>query len=336
MNGIDVLIPCYNYGKYLNACVASAFEGNCRPVRVLIIDDASPDETPQIASALAARHPSVSYVRNESNIGHISTYNKGLHWAQSAYFVLLSADDLLAPGALDRAASFLDAHPDVGMVYGRTRTFQDAPPVLMSEPGHRETVIDGLEFIQTVYGKARNPIDSPASVVVSTDLQHAVGGYLHELPHAGDLEMWFRFAAHADVGFLDVDQGLYRRHASNMSLGYRDLADYNQRLLVFESICQRYGSRIPNQAALLQRAKRTMAAEIFWAASRSFERGDDLDIDGHLKLSATLDPEICLLPAWRHFHIKRLIGRRLAWSAAALLSRVRGDNRGSCLSAGGT
>ena len=70
---VDVLIPCYNYGRFLEASVGSVLQPDGPPVRVLIIDDCSTDDTPAIAAALAARHPNVSYRRHEKNAGHHNT-----------------------------------------------------------------------------------------------------------------------------------------------------------------------------------------------------------------------------------------------------------------------
>ena len=73
MSVVDVLIPCYNYAHFLRAAVESVLEPGAPPARVLIIDDASPDRTPSVATALEAEYPSVTYIRHEKNVGHIST-----------------------------------------------------------------------------------------------------------------------------------------------------------------------------------------------------------------------------------------------------------------------
>ena len=99
------MIPCYNYGRYLNDCVESVLSQLGVEVRVLIIDDASTDSTPQIASAFAARDQRVEFHRHDRNLGHIATYNEGLSLADSTYSVLLDADDMLTPGCLSARAT---------------------------------------------------------------------------------------------------------------------------------------------------------------------------------------------------------------------------------------
>src|SRR6185437_3108423 len=99
-----VVIPCYNYGRYLRECVHSVLSQAGADVRVLILDDCSRDATPEIGAALAAEDSRVEYRRHAVNRGHIATYNEGLiGWAAAEYCMLLSADDLLTPSALSRA-----------------------------------------------------------------------------------------------------------------------------------------------------------------------------------------------------------------------------------------
>src|SRR5437763_7992755 len=109
---IDVFIPCYNYGRFLPQCVNSVLSQVGVEVRVLVIDDASPDNTAEVAAALASEDPRVTVIRHTTNKGHINTYNEGIDWASADYMLLLSADDYLLPGALARATNLMDAHPE--------------------------------------------------------------------------------------------------------------------------------------------------------------------------------------------------------------------------------
>src|SRR5437763_11679365 len=133
MSRVDVVIPCYKYAHYLRGCGESVLTQEGVEVRVLILDDASPDNTPEVAGELARRDGRVEYRRHAVNRGHIDTYNEGLlEWASGDYALLISADDLLAPGALGRAARVMDEHPEVGFTHGRQAFFTTDP--VASEP----------------------------------------------------------------------------------------------------------------------------------------------------------------------------------------------------------
>ena len=95
MPSVSVVIPCYKYGRFLPGCVRSVLDQEGVDVRVLIIDDASPDDSAQVALDLAADDERVEARVHEVNKGHIATYNEGLlEWADGDYSVLISADDL--------------------------------------------------------------------------------------------------------------------------------------------------------------------------------------------------------------------------------------------------
>ena len=119
MSHVDVVVPCYNYARFLPHCVSSVLAQHGVRVRVLIIDDCSTDETEEVGRDLAQQDDRVEFRRHSENQGHISTYNEGLlEWCTAEYSVLLSADDALAPGALARATELMNRHTDVGMTYG--------------------------------------------------------------------------------------------------------------------------------------------------------------------------------------------------------------------------
>src|SRR5215469_4059303 len=131
MSTVSVVIPCYNYGHYLDDAIKGALDDQEGiDVRVLIIDDASPDGSADIARQIAARYPRVEVAAHASNKGHIATYNEGmLEWADGDYTVLISADDRLTAGSLRRAAELLHAHPEVGFVYGHPLHFRHGQPL---------------------------------------------------------------------------------------------------------------------------------------------------------------------------------------------------------------
>jgi hypothetical protein len=194
----------------------------CGPaVRVLIIDDASPDNTPEVAADLAAEDSRVTSYRHQTNKGHIATYNEGIEWASAHYMLILSADDYLLPGALSLSARLMDEHRKVGFTFGKTIVVDDWGSKKCGGTGGAagggSYILSGLEFIER--SQARNIVPAPTAVI-RTELQKLVGGYRPELPHTGDMEMWLRLAAHASVGVMNAYQAAYRRHRSNMSLVY--------------------------------------------------------------------------------------------------------------------
>jgi glycosyltransferase involved in cell wall biosynthesis len=304
MAKIDVVIPCYNYGRFLGDCLRSVLEQSVRDLRVLIIDDASSDESAATAKQLAAGEPRVSVISHAKNQGHIATYNEGIAWAASDYFFILSADDLLVPGALERATTLMDSNPDVVLSYGKCVEWRDNSPRPKLEL-ERDTGWSRQDLIGDMceYGGRPHPhipLCTPTAVV-RTAVQKAVGGYTASLTHTADTEMWMRLAANGAVARLDAVQAIYRRHSANMSTAYFDhgVADFRQRKDAFDRFFEEYRGRIPGARRLHARATRSIAEKAFWngiiqALRGRFESGKHL-----LRYSYSLEPGLRHRPPFR-------------------------------------
>jgi glycosyltransferase involved in cell wall biosynthesis len=326
MSGVDIVVPCYKYGAYLRGCVSSLLNQEAVDVRVLIIDDCSPDNTPEVGQALVRADRRVEYRRHAVNKGHIATYNEGLlEWASSDYSVLISPDDLLIPGALKRAVGLMDANAEIGFTYGRAHFLRSTDPSMTPPPGPgtwRHQLFSGPEFIDLVCRSTLNPVVGSA-VVVRTSLQHRIGGYRPELPVTGDLEMWLRFAAHGSVGFIDAEQAYYRSHPASMHNGYSAVAAWRHKLAAYERVFSELADRIPNPDRLERLGRETMATMSFWVASKAFEEGRLDDTKQFLDFALEADPTLEGRPEWARLQWKRRMGPRLWRMFRPLLATVR-------------
>lgn len=299
---VSVVIPCYNYGRYLGACVDSVLAQAHVTVDILIVDDASPDGSGDVADALAAAHPAVSTIRHAQNKGHIATYNEGLALAEGKYVVLLSADDLLTPGALGRSVALLEAHPAVGLAYGHPVLFQDNPPMTRTEP-RSWSIWPGQWWIAERCRRGANCIHSP-EVVMRTSVQRQIGGYRTELPHSGDLEMWLRAARISDVGHVNgTDQALRRIHATNMSQTTFAgcLPDMRERIRAFDTFFRGPGAALDDAPHLLGAARRNIAAAVVdTACAIASQPGESPeDVEDLIRFAAETSPDMTSLRQWR-------------------------------------
>jgi len=267
---VDVVIPCYNYGKFLNSCVKSVLTQSGVRVQAIIIDDASTDDTAVTGQELAARYEAVQFRRHSTNKGHIATYNEGLlEWSTGDYVVLLSADDMLAPGALNHAIRIMEADKSLGMVYGRTIHFQnqnELPRAIETVP--RFDKFTGCDWIKRRLHAGYNVITSP-EVVVRGSIQRTVGGYRAELPHSGDLEMWLRIAAVSNVAYVRGVQAYYRVHARSMQrTTYKSsFVDLVHRKAAFDYFLEHH----PTFQQWRRTVNLTLAREALWDACRAYD-----------------------------------------------------------------
>lgn len=317
MARVSVVIPCYKYGHFLRNCVRSVLEDQPGvDVRVLIIDDASPDDSAQVAQQLAAQDKRIEVRVHETNKRHIATYNEGLlEWADGDYVALLSADDLLTPGALTRAVGLMETNRNVGFVYGHPVHFtHPGPPPAARTKLLGTTVWNGHWWLERRFREGHGCITSP-EVVVRTSLQRKVGGYDPALPHAGDIEMWMRLAAHADVGYLrGVDQACYRLHGNNMSAVdfSGQLDDLRQRLAAYDAVLAKCADQLPQRERLANLVHRKLARDALRRAARAYDRGRTgvVPVEELVTFAADIWPDWRKLPEYRGLRVRRQIGKR--------------------------
>ncbi|MET0447777.1 MAG: glycosyltransferase [Aeromicrobium sp.] len=267
---VSVVVPCHNYGAFLPAAVSSALDQEGVDVDVLIVDDASTDDSAAVAQRLAVEDGRVDVLVHETNRGHIATYNDGLAKVSGDHVVLLSADDLLVPGSLARAAALLESDPRIGLVYGHAPAFTDAAPELDTRARSWSVWSPG-EWLPPRVRRARNPVYTP-SVVMRASAWADVGGYDDRLPHAADMLLWYRTAATWGVGRVNnAAQALYRVHGANMHLNQyagmlRDLTEQREVVRILFDEAPR-GAHLPLELrvaahrSLVRRARRLALAE---------------------------------------------------------------------------
>jgi glycosyltransferase involved in cell wall biosynthesis len=313
MGSFSVVILCYNYGRFLDDAVASVLSQAGVDLRVLIIDDASTDDSSEVAKRYAADDPRVELTVHAVNRGTIASANEGLEWADGDYTVVVDADDLLTPGALRRAMDLLDAHPGVGFVYGNALRFTHGTPL----PTVRTRVTGwsvwpGQLWLERRFRQAQNCLVGPETVV-RTSVQKRVGGYDPRMPHTSDFELWLRLAANADVGYIrGADQLYYRRHGQNLSMAWPPLPTLHQYRLAFEAALDDYGDKLPGAPRLSDLVHRRLARDALVLAARAYDKGrtEETPIDEFVAFAFDCWPEAKKLPIYQTLQLRKRIGPR--------------------------
>lgn len=309
---VSVIIPCHNYGHFLDGCVDSVLDQAGVEVRVLIIDDRSTDDSAAVARRIGAGDPRVDVRCHQQNLGLIGTANEGLEWADGDFVLLLSADDLLVPGALARAAAVMDGDPRVGMVYGRPLLAREGRPLPHSSGRWwRTDHWHGHDWLRLRCRTAHNCISSPEAVI-RTSVQRAAGGYDPVCHHASDLNMWLRIAAVSEVAYIrGAPQAIYRVHGDGMLRSHATpLLDLNERRKAFDRFFAGDDSaRLVDADALHAAAMRALARQALWQASRAVDRGRATDlVDELTEFALDACPGTRRLPEWRGLRLRQRIG----------------------------
>jgi glycosyltransferase involved in cell wall biosynthesis len=278
VSSIDVAIPNYNYGRFLRACVESVLAQDVDDLRVLIVDNASTDDSAGIARRLAAADPRIELRLRSENLGPHASFNEGIDWAKGDYFLILCSDDLLAPGALRRAVTIMNENPGIAMTYGRDVQVRDnAPPAeIAAQPERpRWRLRTGLSFIEGFCRLGVFQLPGP-SLIVRTSAQKAVGYYRPELPHSDDYDVWLRLAMQGNVAELDCIQAMIREHGQNRSseIRARQVMHIRETEAAVRCFFSHEGADLPQAAALKRMALRGLGERAYWAAISGLIRGE--------------------------------------------------------------
>ena len=111
---VSVIIPTYNYGRFLGEAVNSVLCQTFRDLECIIVDDGSSDDTDQVLASFTDRR---MVVTGTPRLGVSGARNRGLELSRGDLIAFLDADDRWCPGKLERQVAVLDDEPDVDMVF---------------------------------------------------------------------------------------------------------------------------------------------------------------------------------------------------------------------------
>ncbi|GIJ79381.1 Glycosyl transferase family 2 [Micromonospora phaseoli] len=316
MAKVSIIIPCYNYARFLPDSIGSTLSQQGVEPEVIVVDDASTDDSAAVARAFAETDSRITLIQHKTNTNHVVAFNDGYAVASGEFIVRLDADDLLAPGSLARAVALFDRFQSVGLVYGHPRHFATADPPAPTSGDASWTVWDGAAWLGERCRRGYNAITTPEAVVRASVMKE-IGPLSLRLRFAQDMEMWLRVAAVADVGRINgPDQALHRDHANSMSenAGHGKLLDLHERRLVFETLFDGPGGRLPDGRRMHDAAKRALAAEALEEVCRAYDRGrlKTVDVDDFVHFAKETFPDASQLPEWRAMTLRRRVGATMA------------------------
>lgn len=215
---VSFIVPCYKLAGFLPACLDSILRQSYRDLEVLVMDDCSPDHTGEVVRAYSDGR--VRYVRNETNLGHLRNYNRGIDLSRGEYVWLISADDYLrSPTVLEKYVHLLDSRPRVGYVFCPGYGVQDGVETRLLGRlrtwGNRDRVFSGDALLKRLL---RGNFVLTPSGMVRRECYEKVSSFPLDMPWCGDWYLWCMFALHYDVAYCAEPMVCYReQHTLSMT-----------------------------------------------------------------------------------------------------------------------
>ncbi|MCX5751937.1 MAG: glycosyltransferase [Candidatus Saganbacteria bacterium] len=111
---LSVYIPNYNYGHYLKECLEAVFSQSLSPDEVIVVDDASTDNSITVVESFMQKYPNLRLLKNEKNLGVAYSMNKGVAASSGDYIVGTASDDKILPGFFEQSMHLLMQYPEAG------------------------------------------------------------------------------------------------------------------------------------------------------------------------------------------------------------------------------
>ncbi len=205
-----MVIPCYNQAHFLADAIQSVLSQTYTDFEIVVVDDGSEDDTPEVASGYAAEDPRVRLVRQE-NRGLAGARNRGLAESGGEYVVFLDSDDRLLEEALEIGIRELESHPGCAFVSGHYRPISaDGDPYAVP----RQARVDGDHYLALLRD---NYISMPASVMYRPWVFGEVGGFDGSVDAAADWDLYLRVARRFPIYHHGQIVADYRWHGANMT-----------------------------------------------------------------------------------------------------------------------
>lgn len=207
---VSIITPSYNQAEYLEETICSVLDQDYDRIEYIIVDGGSTDGSIEIIERYQDR---LAWWVSEPDKGQTDAINKGFARASGEILAWINSDDTYLPHAISEAVEFLEAHPDIGMVYGDANLIDSTGKVLGRFPVR-----------QTNYKKLRRGsvhIPQQASFF-RTDLWRQVGPLDPSFYFAMDYDLWVRLARIAPLHYHPRLWANFRLHDSGKSVAEDD------------------------------------------------------------------------------------------------------------------
>jgi len=208
---VSIITPSFNQARYLEATIQSVLSQDYARIEYAIVDGGSTDGGVDMIKKYADR---LTWWASEKDRGQTDAIHKGFARATGDILAWINSDDTYEPGAVTAAVNYLQAHPEVGLVYADCN--------YINEGGH---VIGKFPAAQTDLPRLRrgNVHIPQQTTFFRADLWNRLGPLDPSFYFAMDYDLWTRIAAHAELKyFTGQTWANFRIHTSGKTIAADD------------------------------------------------------------------------------------------------------------------
>lgn len=195
---VSIIVPNYNHSRYLDECITSALNQTYDNIEVIILDNASEDDS--VAIAMKYLGDKVRVCRNCYNILN-ATYKVLITLAEGKYIMMLCADDAIESTFVEKAVSIMEKYPEVGYVHGERDFINESGELMELDPFFKCSFIAPGKAVMPIY--MVTTIAHPSQGIFRAEVFKNIGGYDMEVDHMNaDRMLWYYLSEVSDYAYI--------------------------------------------------------------------------------------------------------------------------------------
>lgn len=203
---VSICVPAYRAERFIEATIRSALAQTFGDFELIVVDDASPDRTVELAAAFS--DPRMRIVTNRETAGAAANWNRAVSLCRGRYVKLLCSDDTIYRSCLEQQVAALETDPDVALVSAQRDIIDEQGAVIFGGRGigRLRGKVGGRAAMRALVRSGTNIIGEPSATLMRRSSLEAAGSFDPSEAYMIDAEMWSRLLALGD--FFGIDEPL--------------------------------------------------------------------------------------------------------------------------------
>jgi glycosyltransferase involved in cell wall biosynthesis len=213
---VSVLIPTYNYARFLPEAIESILGQDFQDFELLISDDCSTDNSAEVIARYAGKDSRIRFQIHSKNLGMVQNWNYCLSQARGEYIKFIFGDDkLLSPTAFKKLVKLMESDSAISLVASASRVIDTRSRTIETRNYFQPGVWDGKKVIVRCLECPANLVGEPTLVMFRN--RQAARGYDVRYRQLVDLEMWFHLLENGKFGYLAEPLCAFRKHSTQQT-----------------------------------------------------------------------------------------------------------------------
>ncbi|MBI2645459.1 MAG: glycosyltransferase [Deltaproteobacteria bacterium] len=192
---VSVIIPTFNHAQYITKAIDSILKQNYENIEIIIVDDASTDNTSQLIQSLP--NPRLRYIKHEANQGISHARNTGLSHANGNFIAFLDSDDWWLPHKLHKQVTIAEEYPEADFICSNGY-FKDKNHLLFTTKTK-----SGIIPFQSNHWPLKGISPTPSSWFFRKKILAKVSSFDTNLKRCEDGDFFVRVAKHYKIYFIN-------------------------------------------------------------------------------------------------------------------------------------